>query len=76
MPTFDLVTEPWVPCLLTNGHLVERSLLDVLTAPQNVREIVDPSPLVTVALHRVLLAILHTALDGPHDEDELSLIHI
>jgi CRISPR system Cascade subunit CasA len=70
MPTFDLVTEPWVPCLLTNGHLVERSLLDVLTAPQNVREIVDPSPLVTVALHRVLLAILHTALDGPHDEDE------
>ncbi|WP_448576216.1 type I-E CRISPR-associated protein Cse1/CasA [Thermomicrobium sp.] len=70
MPTFDLVTQPWIPCLLPNGRLVERSLHDVLTAPQSVREIVDPSPLVTVALHRLLLAILHRALDGPRDEDE------
>ncbi len=71
MPKFDLVTEPWIPCLLRSRRLVELSLLDVLTAvPQDIREVVDPSPLVTVALHRLLLAILHRALDGPQDADE------
>src|SRR5207244_7847397 len=35
-----------------------------------IREIADPSPLVTVALHRLLLAILHRSLDGPQDIDQ------
>lgn len=70
--SFNLVHEQWIPCLTRDNEYVELSLLDVLTAPDQVREIVDSSPLVTIALHRLLLAILHRALVGPRDEDEWS----
>lgn len=70
MPSFDLVDRPWIPCLTVDGRLAELSLREALTKPQDVREIVDPAPTVTVALHRLLLAVLHRALDGPRDIDQ------
>jgi len=59
---FNLISEPWVPCVLlrdAKGSVTEFGLLDTLTKAHEVKEIYDPSPLVTVALHRLLLAILH-----------------
>jgi len=47
-----------------DGSFVELSLLDVLNEAHRVREVVDESPLVTMALHRLLLAILHRCF-GP-----------
>lgn len=70
MASFNLVDRPWIPCVTVEGKYEEQSLLQVLTEPHRVREIVDPVPTITVALHRLLLAILHRALDGPRDEDE------
>ncbi len=70
MPSFDLVDQPWIPSLTVNGSLTELSLRDVLTRPQGVREIVDLAPTVTVALHRLLLAVLHSALKGPKHVDQ------
>jgi len=67
MPSFNLVDQPWVPCVLADGRLGELSLAAVLTRPQEIREVVDQAPTVTVALHRLLLAILHRALAGPRD---------
>lgn len=58
-PSFNLVDEPWIPCLLPNGDTKEVSLFKVLTQAHEIREIFDPSPMVVIALHRLLLAILH-----------------
>lgn len=58
-PHFNLVDEPWIPCLLPDHRAIEFSLSEVLTQAYEVREIYHPSPLVVTALHRLLLAILH-----------------
>lgn len=65
LPSFSLATEPFIPCLLPSGQLVERSLRDVLVKAHTITEIRDESPLVTVAIHRLLLAILHRCYQGP-----------
>ncbi len=63
--SFNLIDEPWIPCVpLNGGAVVECSIKEVLTNASAYREIHDNSPLVTVSLHRLLLAILHRAC-GP-----------
>jgi len=58
-PSFDLVSEAWIPCLMRNGAASELGIRDVLAQAPDIRSILDPSPVVTVCLHRLLLAILH-----------------
>ncbi|HEV7377859.1 MAG TPA: type I-E CRISPR-associated protein Cse1/CasA [Pyrinomonadaceae bacterium] len=57
--SFNLPGERWIPCVLHDGQQEDLSLLDALTRAPEVREVFDESPLVTVALHRLLLAVLH-----------------
>jgi CRISPR system Cascade subunit CasA len=65
MTNFNLLEEPWIPCLpLARAGVQEISLRDVLLQSHEVREISDASPLVVVALHRLLLAVLHRVF-GP-----------
>ncbi len=64
---FNLLCEPWIPVLLLSGEQVEMGLAETLARATEIREITDESPLVTVALHRLLLAVLHRAY-GPADE--------
>jgi CRISPR system Cascade subunit CasA len=68
-PTFNLVDEDWIPCITVGGATVERSIREVLTNALNYQEVYDNSPLVTVALHRLLLAILYRAC-GPNTNRE------
>lgn len=69
--SFNLVDEPWIPCVMArDGSARELSLRDVFAQATEIREIADPSPPVTVALHRLLLAILHRALRGPEDAEQ------
>jgi CRISPR system Cascade subunit CasA len=71
MPEFNLVDQPWIPCLmLETGEARELSLRETLTQAHRVRELFDDSPLVTIALHRFLLAVLHACFRGPRDFDE------
>jgi CRISPR system Cascade subunit CasA len=66
MPSFNLAYEPWIPCLLRGESLPQDlSLLDTLTRAHEIRELSDDSPLVTIALHRLLLAILHRNFGPP-----------
>jgi len=67
MPGFDLIDEPWIPYLQLDGAKRLGGIRSVLIDAGQIREIADPSPLVTVALHRLLLAILHRCV-GPADE--------
>ena len=69
-PSFNLVHEPWLPVLYTGEPLSrEVSLLEALRDAHRIRELADPSPLVTVALHRLLIAVLHRVF-GPANDDE------
>lgn len=63
-PTFNLISESWLPCINARGQMVELSLQETLSNAHELRELYDESPLVTAALHRLLLAILHR-LFGP-----------
>ncbi|MBU0608857.1 MAG: type I-E CRISPR-associated protein Cse1/CasA, partial [Armatimonadetes bacterium] len=71
--SFNLLHEPWIPVLLSAadsagpGGQRQMGLAEVLIRAHEIREIADPSPLVTVALHRLLLAVLHRVF-APTDE--------
>lgn len=64
---FDLVAEPWLPVMLTDGSAVELGLQDFYTRAHEARGLNEPSPLTYTAVMRFLLAILHRAVDGPTD---------
>jgi len=64
---FNLLDEPWLPCITHEGERKDVGIRDALLGAQDFADLRDPSPLVTAALHRLLLAILHRAYDGPQD---------
>ncbi len=59
MASFNLVDQRWIPCLLHDGRTEQLGIQDTLLKAAEIREVLDSSPLVTAALHRLLLAILH-----------------
>lgn len=59
MLTFNLIDQPWIPCATLDGRSASLGVLETLTRASELREIADTSPIVTAALHRFLLAILH-----------------
>ncbi len=65
--SFDLLAEPWIPATRLDGGRVELSLIGTFARAHELAEVVDQSPLVTVGLHRMLLAVLHRAYAGPRD---------
>ncbi len=67
MSDFNLIDEPWIPCIDLQGRGVEYGIRDTLLKAHELREIYDNSPLVTVAIHRLLLALLYRAHEGPCD---------
>lgn len=67
MSDFNLIDDPWIPCIDLQGRGVEYGIHDTLLKAHELREICDDSPLVTVAIHRLLLAILYRAFNGPND---------
>ncbi len=69
-PTFDLRTEPFLPCLHRDGQVREYSLTDVLTRAHNLLELACDTPLQTVAVLRLLLAVLYRALPMEDDKEE------
>jgi CRISPR system Cascade subunit CasA len=69
-PRFNLVDEPWIPCLGLDGQRRMCGIEAALVSAHELDSILEESPLVTAALHRLLLAILHRALRGPQTEEE------
>lgn len=65
---FNLINEPWIPCF-DGEETNELSLLESLSNAHELKAISDPSPLVTVSLYRLLLAVLHRVF-GPASEEE------
>jgi len=67
--TYDLLDAPWIPCTDVEGHAVNLGLRDALVNAHVLREIDGESPLVTAAIHRLLLAVLHR-VHGPEGWDD------
>lgn len=59
MTRYSLWEEPWIPVLSQAGEPSTLSMRNVLVQAHTLREVFDPSPLVTVAIHRLLLAVLY-----------------
>ncbi len=65
--SFDLTTEPWLPCEQLDGQRVLLSVRDVLGRAHELRALSLTQPAVSAAVHRFLLAVLHRTVDGPRD---------
>lgn len=63
--SFNLIDEPWIPCIRLDGKPDELSLRAVFAQAHQLREIRGDSPLETASLHRLLLAVLHRVF-GPY----------
>ena len=71
MPDFNLLDAPWIPCIRRFGEVPRLySLPDVLAQASTLVAIEDPSPLITVSVYRLLLAVLHRSLDGPQSAED------
>lgn len=64
--SFDLIGQPWIPCVRSDGVPVDLGLRDTLVDAHHLREVAGESPLVTLSLYRLLLAIL-TRVFAPRD---------
>ncbi len=68
--TFDLVHQPWIPCRERDGIVVEAGILHTFGRAHELAGLSGDVPTQTFALTRLLLAVLHGALDGPRDLDD------
>ncbi|WP_328869596.1 type I-E CRISPR-associated protein Cse1/CasA [Streptomyces sp. NBC_00287] len=69
-PSFDLVSQPWLPVLHNDGTVEEVSLLKLFATAGDCRRLVGDLPTQEAALLRVLLAILYDALEGPAEIED------
>lgn len=65
---FNLLDEPWIPLEDLSGSVEQYGLAAAFERAAELHRIVDPSPLVTVALYRLLFAIFHRAFPVPDHE--------
>lgn len=70
MSRFNLIDEKWIPVRFLDGSRDELGIRETLTRSREIESIEDGSPLVVAALHRLLLAVLYRALEGPTDIDQ------
>jgi CRISPR system Cascade subunit CasA len=77
--TFDLIDDPWIPCLMAGGATEELSLRRVLLEAHHVRELSLDVPTQLPPVLRLMLAILHRALaqggvSGPRKHESWSVL--
>src|SRR3979490_322071 len=67
--SYDLIDQPWLLARRIDGSIAELSLMDTLSEAHTVAGLVGEVPTQVFALTRLLLAVLHGAVDGPRDVD-------
>ncbi|MFZ5824076.1 MAG: type I-E CRISPR-associated protein Cse1/CasA [Bacillota bacterium] len=61
MPTYNLLTERWIPVVDLKGSDSELGLLEVLERAHELREVVDSAPPIQFGLYRLLVAFVMDA---------------
>jgi len=74
MKDFNLIDEAWIPVRM-GGEAAELGLREVILRAHEIERLEDPSPLVEVALFRLLLAVVHRALEGPANTADLLALY-
>ena len=69
-PSFNVLDEPWIPCMDLQGNYRNFGIRDLLAAAHELRAIRFQNPLSDVAVLRVLLAVIHRAINGPRNGAE------
>lgn len=69
IPSFNLWAEPWIVLETPDGALEMHSIRDTLLNAHEYMAIYDPSPLVVVGIHRLLVAILQDTLNPQENRD-------
>jgi CRISPR system Cascade subunit CasA len=67
MHEFDLLAWPWILVRRLDGRIEEVGLQELFASAHETQTVVGEVPTQTFALVRLLLAILHRAVDGPPD---------
>ena len=67
--SFNLIEEPWIPCITLDGELVTMSLHGLFNHAHELREISCETPLMTAAMYPMILALLHRVF-GPESRRE------
>ena len=67
---FNLIDDPWIPCISLDGVRTELSLRSLLHECHTLSDLNIESPLVTAGLYRLILALLHSALNGPRTPEQ------
>lgn len=78
MPTFDLLAEPWIPVVRSDGSPGEMGLRQVLADAPSLREIRDPIPTVEFGIYHLLVALVMDMFElreTPDLEDLLAAGH-
>jgi len=65
MPPFNLLDEPWIPCLGNDGTLHRVGIREALTQAGRIRQIAASNPMDRVAIFRFLLALLYWCKGNP-----------
>lgn len=65
--SYDLIEQPWILVQRLDGRVCEVSIRELFATASELRSIVGELPTQTFAILRVLLAVLHRAVDGPQD---------
>jgi len=61
-PSFNVLTEPWIPVSRLDGTRDELGILPCLEQAHELREIRDPAPIIEFGLYRLLVAFVLDAL--------------
>lgn len=70
MPSFDALRQPWIPVEKIDGTIREYGILEVLRQANQLRSLVDSSPVFLYGMYRLLIAFLTDAL-RPQTMDDL-----
>ena len=65
--SFNLVEQPWIPCITSEGQIIELNLREVLARAHEMKGVRAESPPCTAAVYRLILAVLQSALRGPEN---------
>lgn len=68
-PTFNLWTEPWIMLERPDGGVERLGIEQTLLRAHEYTAIYEPSPLVVVGIHRLLVAILQAVIDPQKNAD-------
>lgn len=64
-PMFNLIDEPWIPCIRKSDEKAELNLREVLLNAHELRGIYGESPLVVASIYRLLLALMYSVYGNP-----------